>query len=50
MSPCYVKKVTINIIIHFIFQGTTYTPAKLPPKPLKLWAYEVGSQHANHAS
>ncbi|KAF7804289.1 putative thioredoxin-like protein [Senna tora] len=21
-------------------KGTTYTPAKLPPKPLKLWAYE----------
>ncbi|KAK2454757.1 Thioredoxin family protein [Trifolium repens] len=23
-----------------ITKGTTYTPAKLPPKPLKLWAYE----------
>ncbi|KAK7345336.1 hypothetical protein VNO77_15938 [Canavalia gladiata] len=23
-----------------IGRGTTYTPAKLPPKPLKLWAYE----------
>ncbi|XP_047153629.1 uncharacterized protein LOC124825131 isoform X2 [Vigna umbellata] len=24
-----------------IGKGTTYTPAKFPPKPLKLWAYEV---------
>ncbi|KAG4982331.1 hypothetical protein JHK87_027080 [Glycine soja] len=23
-----------------ISKGTTYTPAKFPPKPLKLWAYE----------
>nr|AFK42328.1 unknown [Lotus japonicus] len=23
-----------------ITKGTTYTPAKLPPQPLKLWAYE----------
>lgn len=23
-----------------ITKGTSYTPAKLPPKPLKLWAYE----------
>jgi len=23
-------------------QGSSYTPAKLPPKPLEIWAYEVG--------
>ncbi|GAU31793.1 hypothetical protein TSUD_22390 [Trifolium subterraneum] len=33
-----------------ITKGTTYTPAKLPPQPLKLWAYEVGPKHLNYAS
>nr|GMD78455.1 glutathione S-transferase, amino-terminal domain protein [Ipomoea batatas] len=24
-----------------ILQGSSYTPSKLPPKPLEIWAYEV---------
>ena len=37
-----------NYTVHFFHdhlfcyvQGSTYSPAKLPPKPLEIWAYEV---------
>lgn len=36
-----VYRLTLNHLILPLLQGSSYTPSKLPPKPLELWAYEV---------
>lgn len=36
-----VYRLTSNHLILPLLQGSSYTPSKLPPEPLELWAYEV---------
>jgi hypothetical protein len=45
----YILNKPYSLVLHepypgltsYCLQGSKYTPAKLPPEPIELWAYEV---------
>lgn len=43
VATCVILKIIQVFLTGLLFrlQGSTYVPAKLPEKPLVLWAYEV---------